>query len=407
MPSYSCYLQWLGRLSWTGCLLLSSCWANIHAAEEPAPPASAEQIQTWADQLDSAIFAEREDATIALVKQGAAAIGPVAQQLSSPSLEATSRALHILQELAQADNLDTQAAARDAIVAAAQEAGPMSRRFAVAIAALNQKRSAKALLDLERLGARIERRTELFVAGVPNFAIQGLPNPANFGIALQLGSDFKGTIGDLRRLEWLENVSQLELSGEKVTDAMVAMAVKVPGLVSLHLYDTVQVTDQGLAILPEAKSLRELGLYYMPATDAAVPSISKIISLNELKLYGTQITAEKKVELVASLMAARIDYRRGAFLGVGGLSSENELVVNIVHEGSPAEKAGLQPGDVLLTFEGKPLDQFDTLTKLISEHKPADKVKIDVRRSGQVDPIAIEVTLGRWEQRLSVSNQRR
>jgi serine protease Do len=33
-------------------------------------------------------------------------------------------------------------------------------------------------------------------------------------------------------------------------------------------------------------------------------------------------------------------------------------VVNAVEKGGPADKAGVEPGDVILKFDGKPINQF-------------------------------------------------
>ncbi|MFO0883603.1 MAG: PDZ domain-containing protein [Pirellulales bacterium] len=404
MTSSHRHLAWLGRLSCMGALCLAFGAGVLLAADAPVPKASPEQIELWAQQLDSESFTEREEATLALTKQGAAALDAVALQLHSNSLEATSRALHILQELAQVDDLDTQAAARDAIVAAAAEAGPMGRRLAVALAALNQKRSSKALMDLERLGVRVERRTDLLFNN-PVFAIQQqqLQNQS-FGLSLHVDEEFKGTLKDLRRLEWVENVQHVELVGEKIDDAVLAQAVKVPGLMSLHLYNTPQVSDRGLDVLLEMPTLRTLGIYYSPISDAAVPTLCKLNTLTGMKLYGTKITLGMRQQITAALPATPLDYRRGGFLGVGGLSSESELVVSTVHESSPAEKAGILPGDVLVSFDGKPLTQFDALTKLIAEHDVGATLAVVVRRSSVPDPINLEVTLARWDERQAIAN---
>lgn len=404
MTSSHCHLAWLGRLSCMGALCLAFGASVSLAADPPVPTASPEQIELWAQQLDSESFTEREEATLALTKQGAAALDAVALQLHSNSLEATSRALHILQELAQVDDLDTQAAARDAIVAAAAEAGPMGRRLAIALASLNQKRSTKALLDLERLGVRVERRTDLLLINNPVFAIQQQLPSQSFGLALHLDEEFKGTLKDLRRLEWVENVQHVELVGEKIDDAVLAQAVKVPGLMSLHLYNTPQVSDRGLDVLLEMPALRTLGIYYSPVSDAAVPTLCKLNTLTGMKLYGTKITLGMRQQITAALPATPLDYRRGGFLGVGGLSNESELVVSTVHESSPAEKAGILPGDVLVSFDGKPLTQFDALTKLIAEHDVGATLSVVVRRSSVPDPINLEVTLARWDERQAIAN---
>ena len=50
---------------------------------------------------------------------------------------------------------------------------------------------------------------------------------------------------------------------------------------------------------------------------------------------------------------------------------------------SPAEKAGIQIGDVIVTADGKPVDQVSTLQRIIRGHKPGDVVDLEVIRYGE------------------------
>ncbi len=50
---------------------------------------------------------------------------------------------------------------------------------------------------------------------------------------------------------------------------------------------------------------------------------------------------------------------------------------------SPAEKAGIEVGDVITTAAGKPVDQVSTLQRIIRGFKPGDVVDLDVMRFGQ------------------------
>src|SRR5262245_38566088 len=52
-------------------------------------------------------------------------------------------------------------------------------------------------------------------------------------------------------------------------------------------------------------------------------------------------------------------------------------------EGSPAEKAGLEIGDVIVSAAGQQIDQVSTLQRVIRGFKPGDVVELDVVRFGQ------------------------
>ena len=63
-----------------------------------------------------------------------------------------------------------------------------------------------------------------------------------------------------------------------------------------------------------------------------------------------------------------------------------------VREGSPAAKAGLKAGDILVVFDGKPIQNLYDFTYALRSKKPGDLVLVKVIRSGQ--PIEAKVLLG-------------
>jgi len=50
---------------------------------------------------------------------------------------------------------------------------------------------------------------------------------------------------------------------------------------------------------------------------------------------------------------------------------------------SPAQKAGMEQGDVIVAADGKSIDQVSTLQRIIRGHKPGDVVDLEVMRYGQ------------------------
>jgi len=61
-------------------------------------------------------------------------------------------------------------------------------------------------------------------------------------------------------------------------------------------------------------------------------------------------------------------------------------------EGSPAAKAGLLAGDVIVSFDGRAVRSLQDLTYFLKDKKPGDAVIVVVRRAGEEVPI--EVVLG-------------
>jgi serine protease Do len=52
-------------------------------------------------------------------------------------------------------------------------------------------------------------------------------------------------------------------------------------------------------------------------------------------------------------------------------------------EGSPAEKAGVQPGDVIVAIEGRPVDRVSTLQRIVRMNEPGATVNVDIMRYGK------------------------
>jgi serine protease Do len=64
--------------------------------------------------------------------------------------------------------------------------------------------------------------------------------------------------------------------------------------------------------------------------------------------------------------------------------------------GSPAEKAGLKEGDVILEMGGEKITEKNTLSKIISEYNPYDSVALKVVRDGK--EMILIIVLGEWNQ---------
>ena len=52
-------------------------------------------------------------------------------------------------------------------------------------------------------------------------------------------------------------------------------------------------------------------------------------------------------------------------------------------EGSPAQKAGLELGDLIVKADGKPVDRVSTLQRIIRSHQPGDVVELEGSRYGE------------------------
>jgi len=60
------------------------------------------------------------------------------------------------------------------------------------------------------------------------------------------------------------------------------------------------------------------------------------------------------------------------------------VVKDIPSDDSPAKAAGIQPGDVIISVDGKPVERVGQLQQVIGFRKPGEVVKVEVARKGGV-----------------------
>jgi hypothetical protein len=338
-----------------------------------------------------------------LLDAGPAVLPLLKPVLTGGTLEATSRALFVVRQIGLTSDIDAQDEAGELLaeLAARDEAPALARRAAAALEELTGQRSARALTQLEELGAKIARSQ--IIGGLP------LDDSA---LSIEINDEFKGKADDLRRLKWVTGVPILILNGKQVTDQWVEQAASMQGLEELHLYQA-QISDAGLTPLADRPMLRQVGLYYTPVTEAALKPLMKAPLLGFVKLYGTKVTEAGKNTFKAASGVA-VDYRRGAFLGVGGMDLDGTCLISTVHDGSPAAKAGLLREDIIIRFAKEAVGNFSSLTDLISQYDAGDEIEIEVARRVIDDhgvpalrTISTKVMLAPWELEPAVRNARR
>jgi serine protease Do len=74
-----------------------------------------------------------------------------------------------------------------------------------------------------------------------------------------------------------------------------------------------------------------------------------------------------------------------------GMKSTNGALVSDIEKGGPAEKAGLEVGDVILKFDGKPIIASSDLPRVVGATKPGSAVSVEVLRRGKPRSLALEV----------------
>lgn len=78
------------------------------------------------------------------------------------------------------------------------------------------------------------------------------------------------------------------------------------------------------------------------------------------------------------------------------LPEERGVEVTFVKDGSPAEKAGLAKGDVILEYNGQRVEGSDSFMRFVKETPPGRVVKLGISRSGQMRMVPV-TTISRKE----------
>ena len=82
------------------------------------------------------------------------------------------------------------------------------------------------------------------------------------------------------------------------------------------------------------------------------------------------------------------------YIGVTADRNAEDAKITGVTEGSPAAKAGIKAGDVIKKFADKTIGDFASLAKLVRQHKPGDKIAIELLRGDKI--VTLELTLGTY-----------
>jgi serine protease Do len=113
------------------------------------------------------------------------------------------------------------------------------------------------------------------------------------------------------------------------------------------------------------------------------------------------IPIEVALDVAKQLQATGKVTRGRLGIGIQGLTKELAqsfkldqplgAVITNVEKGSPADRAGLKLGDVILGYNGKKIEDPNELPRLVAATKPGDKATLEVWRNGKREQLAATV----------------
>ena len=123
------------------------------------------------------------------------------------------------------------------------------------------------------------------------------------------------------------------------------------------------------------------------------------------RLFTTAITAAMLLGLAAAPLSAKPAKKSNAWLGVYTQSVDRDIsdafeldidygaIVNEVLGDSPADEAGINDGDVIISFDGQKVWDQDDLLDFIEEKKAGESVALELIRDGK--SVTVNVELGK------------
>tara|TARA_B100000945_G_scaffold307310_1_gene295626 strand:+ start:735 stop:1940 length:1206 start_codon:yes stop_codon:yes gene_type:complete len=123
-----------------------------------------------------------------------------------------------------------------------------------------------------------------------------------------------------------------------------------------------------------------IGIGFAIPSNAASNIIQQLIKYGETKRGWLGVRIQQVTKEIAEVQ--QLDEPKGAL--IAGVS-----------EGSPAEKAGIKPGDIILEFDGKKITTMRSLPKIVANTKVGKNVNVKIWRNKKL--ISKKLTLGRLE----------
>ena len=361
--------------------------ADVPPTEElpaGAVEATDEQIGMWIQALDADRFSDREWATEKLVAAGPRVIPAVLESADEDNLEVATRVVFVLQQLAISPESETEILAYEALrQLAGKSDSPAQRPAKRSLEQLASHFEGRALDELQRLGAEINM--SVMATGGQRIEVIN---------SVEIGKRWKGSDSDLRHLQWLSNLRELKLLGDQVQDEWLRAVSTMKNLGRLRMKHA-RVTDAGVVHLQHLAPIR-LEIWYSDLTDRCIDQLAAIEGVRLIQLYGTRVTREGADRLAEAMQGVIVDFRLGgALLGVQCHNDIEKCTILGVQANSAAAKGGLRKNDVIVEYDGQPVQNFEELRQFIGKNAPGDRVQVQVRRGGQ--SVEAEVELGEWQ----------
>lgn len=233
------------------------------------------------------------------------------------------------------------------------------------------------LTDLALLKTTIDFEVEAFTIGDSSLTQKG-----EYVIAMgsPLGIEYQGSVsGGL--ISGLNRRMEMDIDDDGISDWDMNV---------LQTDAAINPGNSGGPLINQAGEL--IGINSMKIADTTVEGFGFAIPINEVIPIITQLEKEGKViRPILGVSVQSIHQFSNFEKSYYGLENEEGLFVVNVSQGSPAQKAGIQTGDLLVSIDGVTLTDFKQFRQILYSHKVNDKIHIIYKRDGK--KLEKEITL--------------
>jgi serine protease Do len=112
--------------------------------------------------------------------------------------------------------------------------------------------------------------------------------------------------------------------------------------------------------------------------------------MNTIRDLLPQLRAGKVVRGVIGVQVSR-DHLTPETAKALGLPSTSGALISTVNPNGPADKAGIQPGDVVVDYNGKAVKDSDALVSMVVNTKPGTTVPVEIYRTNQRKSVNVTI----------------
>jgi S1-C subfamily serine protease len=195
--------------------------------------------------------------------------------------------------------------------------------------------------------------------------------------------------------------------GETVTAGIVSAKGRYTGLSDGNFEDFLQTDapinqgNSGGALVNTRGELIGINSQILSPNGGGNIGIGFAIPSNMAKTVMTQLISHGKVsrgQLGVTVQLLTSDLAAGL-----GINNVQGVLVSNVTSGSPAEKAGIKPGDIILDVNGSPVNEVNALRNLIASAGAGSDVTLSTLRNGNRQQVRVK--LGEFNPDAKASNE--